>query len=263
MGFFFMGIIIFTVLFLILWNRGKAGMATLSISFGAKKRRTVDISDQLSPLQPEWKPAVDTLSTLGFSRLGEVQVKIPGGQTAKSRMFISADKKVFAELTETESNIVVFTSVFPDDAVVETGFPVGENIETAGFRSHTITTDLEKACLHQVQQVEAFGKVHGVPRKINNMQEYLVWDAMYRKRYVSRKMRRHTWLGFLEVLALGYGFTALLVALFYWLGSDKSTIEPLIIILFLLLIALAPAAITAFMIPYIGDRGSRREAKSA
>jgi hypothetical protein len=259
MGYFFIGLILLTVLYLILWNRGKDGFVTLRVSFGAKKRRSKDVSDQEYPIPPELSHAIGVLTKLKFKPLGGVQVPIPGGRIAGSRIFLSAKKTVFAELTD--SNIVLFISVFPDDAVVETGFPVGERITTRDFRSHTITSGLEQAHQHHLGQIEAFGKTHGAPRKIKTMEEYLEWEAMYRRRHVGRKMRRHTVLGFLQVLMLAYGISALLTAIIYWLGSDMSTIEPMLFIMTILVLVLIPAAIIAFFLPYIGDRGSRRETK--
>ncbi|MGB7537684.1 MAG: hypothetical protein WBM17_04025 [Anaerolineales bacterium] len=259
MGFFFIELILLTILYLILYNRGKAGFVTLLISFGAGKRRSENVSNEDLPVAPELKHAVDSLSKLGFSRLGEVRVKIPGGQSAGSRLFISKDKRVFAELTE--SRILLFTTVFPDDGVVETGFPVGENFNTRNFQSHTVTTDIEQAYNHQLQQIKAFRKPHGVPRKITTMPEYLAWDAMYRKKHVARKMRRHTWFGFLQTAALGFGIAALLTAIVYWLGSEKSTIEPMLFIALVLVAVLLPVAIVAFFLPFIGDWGSRRSSR--
>ncbi|MBN2084550.1 MAG: hypothetical protein JW748_04945 [Anaerolineales bacterium] len=251
-----MEIIILVILYLILCNRGKAGFVTLRISFGAGGRRSQDISAQELPVPPELKHLVGALADLGFSRLGEVQVKIPGGQTALSRIYVSADKRIFAELTE--SRIVLFTSVFPDDTVVETGFPVGENFNTKVFRSHTVTTGIEQAHQHQLREIKAYRRPHGIPRKIETMEDYRAWEAMYRAKHVSRKMRRHTWLGFLQTAALGVGIAALLAAFVYWLGSEKTTIEPMLFIALVLIAAVTPVAIAAFFLPYIGDWGSRR-----
>lgn len=259
MGFFFIELILLTILYLILYNRGKSGFETLLISFGAGKRRSEDISAQELPVPPELKYAIETLAKLGFSRLGEVQVKIPGGRTAGSRLFMSKNKKVFAELTE--SRIVLFNSVFPDDAVVETGFPVGENFNSRNFQSHTITTDIEQAYKHQLKLIEAFQKTHGTPRKIQTMQAYLDWEAMYRKKHVGRKMRRHTVLGYLQAAGLVFGILAFLTAVVYWLGSEKTTIEPMLFIALVLVGVLLPVAVVSFFLPFIGDWGSRRGTK--
>lgn len=223
----------------------------------------MDISDPPQPLPAEYQPAVDALSKLGFSRLGETRVKITGVQTVKSRIFISADKLVFAELTEIKIQNWIFTTVYSDDAVLETGFPCGEKIETAFFRSHTITTDLEKAYRHQVQQLDSFGRIHGAPRKIETMQDYLSWDAMYRKRYFSRKMRRFMWFAFFDILAVVYGVAALTAATGFLWVSDKSTAIPSINGMFVLLFAVIPAALAAAILPLIDYWSSRRETKSA
>ena len=52
MGFFFIELILLTILYLILYNRGKSGFETLQISFGAGKRRSEDVSAQELPVPP-------------------------------------------------------------------------------------------------------------------------------------------------------------------------------------------------------------------
>jgi len=258
MGFFFVGMLILVVYFLVLWNRGRAGWETLQISLGAKKRRSADVSAEGAPLPPELKLYVEELTRLGFERLGEVQVAVPGGMAVKSRIYASSDRTVFAELAET-GGLAVFYTVHPDDAVVETGFPLGENIHTRYFRSHTILGGLEQAYRHQTSQAEEFARIHGQPRRVAAIGEYLEFESMYRRTHVARKMRRHTRLAVLEIAALIVGILALLAAVVYWLGSDMTTIEPLILVTFLLAAALTPVALGSFFIPFLGDWGDRRE----
>jgi hypothetical protein len=262
MIYFFIEILILIGWLWCVWIPGRAGIVSLLISSGAKKRRPVYISDPPQPVPAEYQAAVDELTNLGFSRLGETLVKIPSIRPTISRIFISADKLVFAELTEIKIKNSIFTTVYSDDAVVETGFPFGENIETAFFRSHTITTDLEKAYRHQVQQLDSFGKIHGAPRKIETMQDYLACDAMYRTQHASRKFRRITRLSILQILALVYGAAVLLAAIGLWWVSDKTTITPLVYKMLVLLAALAPAALVSPMLLMLSSWGSRRETKS-
>jgi hypothetical protein len=259
MGIYFFELLVIVILLIVLWNRGRGGIDTLLIRFGAAKRRSMDVSGQEIPVPPELKYTIEALAKLGFKRLGEVQVELPGKRTSFSRLFVSKDQKVFVDLAE--SRILLFTSVFKDDAVVETGFPVGENISGKNFQSHTVTTGMEPALRHQRAQLEAFGKTHGPVRKIKTIPDYQVWEAMYRRRYITRKMLRHTILGFFQLSLLGYGISALLAAVVYWLGSDKATVDPLIFITTVLVGALTPAAILAFLSPFFGDWGSRRNAR--
>jgi hypothetical protein len=256
MGFFFGELILLVILFLILYNRGRDGIQTLRISFGAGKRRSADVSGEDHPVPPELAHSLGVLGELGFLRLGEVQVMLPGGQIALSRIHVSADRTIFAELTE--GRIVLLTSVFADDAVVETGFPVGESFDGKKFRSHTVTSDLQAAHAHHRSLLESFRKDHGGPRRMETLRDYLDYEAMYRTEHVARKMRRHTGLGILQAAALLFGILASLAAIVYWMGSDKSTIEPMLFIALWLIAVLTPAAVIAFFLPYIGDRGSRR-----
>jgi hypothetical protein len=262
-----MGIIPVQLLFiifflLVLFGRGRIGISTLIISLGAKNRRAVDISDPPAPLPAEYQPAVHALSKLGFRRLGETSVTVSGVQAVKSRVFVSADNVVLAELTEIKMPIWTLTTAYPDDAAVETGFPCGENIETADFRSHTITADLGKAYRHQVQQLEAFGKTHGAPRRIETMQDYLSWDALYRERYVLRKMRRFLWISLADLFFLAYAIAVSAAAAVFWWASDKSTAAPLMKGLFVFLDALIPAVAAAAAVALIDYWGGRRESKS-
>lgn len=259
---FFIEILILIGWLWCLWIPGRAGIISLLISSGAGKRRPVDISDRPEPLPAFYQPTVDALSKLGFSRLGEALVKIPGVQTVKSRIYVSADNRIIAELTEIKMIIWIFTAMYSDDAAVETGFPCGENIETADFRSHTITADLEKAYRNQVQQMNDFGRIHGAPRKIETMQDYLAWEAVYRTRHLSRKFRRITRLSLLQILVLVYGAAVLLAATGWWWVSDKTAVTPLIYGMFALLTALAPAAFLSPFLLYLSSWGSRRESKS-
>jgi hypothetical protein len=259
MGVFFIELLLIVILSAVLWNRGREGIDTLLIALGAKNRRSEDVSDPPVPVPPELKFTVESLGKLGFQRLGEVQVALPRNRTSFSRLFVSKDRKIFADLNE--SRIVLFTSVFKDDAVAETGWPVGENFSRPDFLSRTVTTGLEDACRYQKERIAELAKTHGPARKIKSVADYQAWEALYRRRFVARKMRRHAILAFLELFLLGFNISALLAALVYWLGSDMSTIDPLIFITTVLVGVLAPAAILAFLIPFLGDWGSRRSAE--
>jgi hypothetical protein len=259
MGYFFIGLLLLAVMYAVIWTRGRDGWLTLRIALGAGRRRAEDVSAREAPVPPELKHHISVLEGLGFERLGEVEVKIPGARAAGSRLFLSADRRTFAELTDAQ--IVLFVSVFPDDAVVETGFPVGENINARNFRSHTVTAGLEQAHRHHAAQIGAFAGEHGAPRPVGTMQDYLEWDAMYRRRHVGRKMRRHTLFALAQLLTLLYGVLALAAGVIYWLGTDKSTVEPMILITTLLMLAVLPDAVIAFFLPFMLDRGSRRASK--
>jgi hypothetical protein len=255
-------IIILIAIYVVLLAQGKIGIDILLISFGAKKRRPVNISHLQIPPSAKLQATITTLTNLGFYRLGEIRLRIVGVGSFESWIFISSDNLTHTGLTEAMANLVVFETVYKDHAVVETGFPMGENIERPNFRSHTITVGIEDAYTHHVQQITEFIKAHGIPRRIENMNDYLYWDASYRKLYVRRKFSRDTWFALMMVLASGYGLITTLLMAGFWLQWDNLTITRLHSHLVLLAKMVAPAAIVAQLIPFIALWSSRRESKA-
>ncbi len=196
--------------FAVLFILGLHGVQLLLVTLGARKRRPIDISHlQLRP-SDKLLTTVGILWKLGFERLGEARTKI-GHQSLDAWVFVSADKSIVAELTDLRPKAVAFTTVYSDEAVVETSFPSGEKIETPYYRSHTITTSIEEAHSHQIKQSTEFGAKHGIPQKVETVKDYLYWDTVFREKYAWRKMGRFTWFGIGSILCSGYGVVTTLV----------------------------------------------------
>jgi hypothetical protein len=257
-------IVIFLLIlaYLILVIQGRVGIIILRISSGTKKRRPENISHLQLPPPAELQTRIDILSKLGFSRLGETRIEIPSVKSSNSWVFVSSDKTIQTDLGETVPDMVIFNTTYNDKAVVETGFPFGENIETPYFRSHTIISSIENAYLHQVQQVEGFIKKHGIPRRIETMNDYLYWDVIYRERYSGLKMRRNTLLGILNILSFGYGIVSLIIATVLILSHRDNSATTYDYLLFLL-IAIAPASLISLSTSFIVLFSIRQETKPA
>jgi hypothetical protein len=257
-------IVIFLLIlaYLILFIQGRVGIIILRISSGTKKRRPENISHLQLPPPAELQTRIDILSKLGFSRLGETRIEIPSVKSSNSWVFVSSDKTIQTDLGETVPDMVIFNTTYNDKAVVETGFPFGENIETPYFRSHTIISSIENAYLHQVQQVEGFIKKHGIPRRIETMNDYLYWDVIYRERYSGLKMRRNTLLGILNILSFGYGIVSLIIATVLILSHRDNSATTYDYLLFLL-IAIAPASLISLSTSFIVLFSIRQETKPA
>lgn len=255
-------IFLLILMYITLFTQGWSGIAVLLIMQGAKKRRPIDISHLETSPSNKLQSTIEKLSGLGFTRLGQVRVIISGNQSSDGWIFISSDKWTHAEVSEAITDLVVFTTVYSDNAVVETSFPLGERIEAKNFRSRTITSDIEKAYLYHIQQIEDFIKLHGIPRNIENMRNYLYWDVMYRERYVWRKFSRNFWISLVKVLAFGYAIAATLIAVASWLQQGM-TITLLNVQLLILLKIIFPAALVAYTAPFIAAWTGRREARSA
>lgn len=186
-----------------------AGWRALRIYLGVRKRECT-ISDQPVPPTPSVQPIVARLAALGFQRVGETATQLPGRtRPGITWVLADADGQIHAEVVEHGPGaLTCFTSTYGDDAVVETGYPLGEHIESADFRSYAVRDSLEAAYRHQQAQAADFAVRHGTPRRLHDLAEYLTWGGFYRQHYAPRKLRRFFWLGLLRLGAFAYGLLA-------------------------------------------------------
>jgi hypothetical protein len=257
---FFLLFLAFTMYF-ILFSEGVAGIQSLLIALQTGKRRVTDVSNLQTNIPYELQKTVDKLSELGFVRFGEVSVNIFDTPRI-TRLFISPDGVMHAEVAEGVPGMVFFTTVYHDHAVVETGFPFGEKIETPDFRSHTITSDIEKACLHHIQQITEFGRTHGLPKKLENMREYLIVDGIYRARYVRLRFRRLIWINILKISAVAYAILSTLILIGLLFEWDELNMAALGGHMIILLIAIFPGVIVAWGSSFLARWTGQRETKS-
>lgn len=163
----------------------------LALYFGVRARRGEDVTTRgFAPPEP-LKSTLEALERLGFNRLGEVQTRLPFQQLPVTEWVLtSPDQDTLAELVMAGgAPYVQFQSAYPDDAVVETGYPYGERIETADFNSGYEKASLPDAFnAHEIRQM-AFSEKHGTPRKFGDLQTYMQWGAVYRAKHAERKLR--------------------------------------------------------------------------
>lgn len=176
---------------------------------GSSSRRPFDASS--AGLVPPAKvvPIIASLMRLGFRRLGEAQLDLPGFRaveltaTAQPRItgenvtrhtvfvMVDADGTVVAETGQLPHvpMLVSFNTAFADSTVVETMYPRGESIHDADFHSGHNTQSLDRAYDDQRVEMNRWRLRHGTPRVISTMADYLRADAGYRERFAQRKLR--------------------------------------------------------------------------
>jgi hypothetical protein len=177
---------------------------------GATSRRHFDASAAGLVPPRDLEPVISGLMRLGFRRLGEAQVDLPGVRaveitaTAQPRItgedvtrhtvfvMVDSDGTVIAETGQVPGLkiLVSLNSVFADSSVVETMYPRGESIHDADFHSGHNTESLDKAYDDQRVEMNRWRMRHGAPRVISTMADYLRADAEYRERFAQRKLRR-------------------------------------------------------------------------
>lgn len=193
---------------------GFHGWRSIRIYRGVTQRRAIDSSNlQLAPPLP-LQASIATLTALGFRRLGETQTKMPfAASLGTTWVFIDPEGTTHAEVIRGEPAMLCFSTMYDDMAVVETGHPFGEQIETPDFRSHTITTSIEDAYRYHQCQIAEFGAAHSTPRPIRDMTDFLREGEIYRVRYARHKMRRLYWINMVHLATFGYAVVVLAMML--------------------------------------------------
>jgi hypothetical protein len=171
----------------------------LEVYLGASERRPRNVSGERRSMPPPIAEIIGNLASLGFRRLGEVELIIPDTgllgailhRLRRHTVWISVDS---AATTAVEvvplGPTVSFETWLADDSVVHTTFPAGENIDEPGLRSTTVRSSLPDAYHHHRLQVDARAEQHGQPRGVHSMGDYLRNDAEYRRRFARRYLRR-------------------------------------------------------------------------
>ncbi|MBN1812988.1 MAG: hypothetical protein JXA14_14225 [Anaerolineae bacterium] len=206
---------------------GWHGWRIVRICLGASKLRPVDITHLRTPPSPQTKPIIEALAELSFKRLGEIRTTLAVDRSSGITWILTNPQAtVVAEVVEGNPDaMLLFSTTYADEAVVETEYPGGEQIKTASFRSHTIATSVQDAYEYQLEQVAEFSEQHGVPYRIGQMSTFLDFDAVYRLRHARRKMRRHLWMGIVHLAALGSSLVTLFMfLLLLWIDPSKELV---------------------------------------
>ena len=154
-------------------------------------------------------PFTAALAELGFVRLGEAQLDLPGQRLVQFQptgsptivgphvathtifLFVDHTGTILAETGEVEGApvLVSLSTMFADGSVVETMYPRGESIDDPDFHSGHVTSSLAAAYDEQRLHVARWRMRHGTPVTISSVEDYLRGDAEYRERFALRKLR--------------------------------------------------------------------------
>ena len=147
-----------------------------------------DISDQALKPPGGIRYIADLQNELGIRRLGEVQSLVKGEKFV-TWCFVDQDETVVSEVVDlpTLEPMLQFSTWFSDEALVETIYPAGENINDPFYRSHGIGTTIEDAYQHHINQVKDFQRSHGAPMRLGTMHEWMERELVFQRLYRDRK----------------------------------------------------------------------------
>jgi hypothetical protein len=148
----------------------------------------------LPPSNPQLDHLHWTLHQLDFHLLGMLQIKMPRDKRLKYEWIYGAPVPfVYAEVVTFHPNFssfVQFSTRFPDDALIVTRYPMGENIDTPFFHSHYADQRVDYAWAYHVDLVNREKAMHGEPLSVNRFDDALEHDKLYARLYALRDQSR-------------------------------------------------------------------------
>jgi hypothetical protein len=162
-----------------------------------------------------------TLDTMGFERMGVLEVKIQiAAQPGYEWVYHSEDGAIYAEMVQLDASqpvMVQFATCFPDNAMIITRFPMGERIMTPNYHSRFAAGSVEAALEYHQRQLEEWRLIHGTPLITRTIEDTDRYDDLWRIHHRRRDYRR------IIVTHFGVGMVWLLTGLM--IGYDVLSVH--------------------------------------
>jgi len=173
--------------------------AALAVFRGAGQRRPRDVSHEQRAPSPGAAGLIAALVGLGFRRLGEVEMTLPDTSTLGALRRRTARHTAWVLLDGPETTMVEIVDVvamfsletrLADDSIIQTTYPLGEDIDVPGLRSTAVETTPAEAYDHHRRMVDARASSAIGPVEAHSMGDYLRRDGSYRERFATMFLRR-------------------------------------------------------------------------
>lgn len=173
---------------------------------GSTSRHAQDISAENRPPTPKAARLIQELNGLGFTQLGETLVPLPLiPKGVPSWILTSFDGTDTVEVTDLGRGLpamLQFTTVFADEAALETTYPQGVTQDFPMFRGQFNITSPIAAYQQHLQACTSLQAQHGTPLPFQNMTEYLRWDRRYRELHIQQRLAGASLLSLIRLLWL-------------------------------------------------------------
>jgi hypothetical protein len=157
-----------------------------------KPRQVVDVTSSEISMPEPVQYTVRMLDELGFQQFAITETHLPTLDTVGiTWLLINAEKDVSAEVVEYKDRAAVqFTTWYNDDSLVETSYPIGENINTKTFRSHFTREGIAEAYLLHKDQMQQFtAQTFRVPAATRSFGVFAERERIYQLKYKPIKFR--------------------------------------------------------------------------
>jgi hypothetical protein len=172
---------------------------------GVRNRRLADAGPLEVPAPALVRERLDDLEALGFNRIGERFLRLPGSPIRYEWVVgePSGETYVVVVPVATLSAIVACYSSFEDSTWVQTNFPRGAVVDRPDFQASFVATSLAEALATHRATVARLSATHGAPRQIRTMADTLRMDADFRTHHGGLTLRPMTFRLISPAIAAG------------------------------------------------------------
>jgi hypothetical protein len=191
---------------LLLGRFGPPAWRSWRILAGVKERRLADAGPlEVPPPEPLAAPLAE-LRALGFHRIGERWLKLPGTPVRYEWVMGEPSGEVYVVALPSIAMGGVFAACYTswdDGTWVQTSYPRGAVVERPQFHANFVATSLADALEAHRRTVDAYRAHLGQPRRILTMADTLRMDADYRSRHGGATLGAITMRNVTPALAAG------------------------------------------------------------
>lgn len=188
-----------------------------------------DVTHEQRPMPDSVQHFLPTLDQLGFTRIGEIERKMPSETDQLWFVFGRADGLITAEVIPMPKHTAVaFITHFADRASLETDFPIGVDLTTPHSRAVAVKADKGLAGAYQAHQQAGMEMMqpHGAPVPVYSLREHLTWTEYIQQQHTVSNLNiihRRTLWSLAPNVYVGF-WILLLCLLLVWLGGYQPTI---------------------------------------
>ena len=174
------------VSFLLLVRFGPAAWRAVRILGGVRRRRMADAGPLEIPPPEAVAGHVPELTALGFRRIGERWLRLPGTPVRFEWVFGEPSGETYVVMLPSFALGGILAACFTswdDGTWVQTNYPRGAVVEREQLRAAVVATSLPDAIAAHRRTVDRYRGALGRPRAITTMADTLRMDADYRSRH--------------------------------------------------------------------------------
>jgi hypothetical protein len=176
---------------LLLRQLAPSALRAWRIYSGVRTRRLADAGPLVIPPPDPVAQRLVELEALGFSRIGERFLRLPGTPIRHEWVVGEESGEAYVVLVPSTviGTLVGFYTSFEDSTWVQTNFPRGSVVDRSTFHASFVGTSLTEALAAHRAQVARLVAGHGSPRVIRTMADTLRMDADFRTHHGGMTLR--------------------------------------------------------------------------